>query len=84
MLPWVKSHTVRGEENEETFNARPLIIVLLFVSLSCSAGAQKREPDLFETDLREATVVTLYLLTNLNVKLRPKLLSELEIQEAVK
>jgi SAM-dependent methyltransferase len=30
--------------------------------------------DLFEADFREATVVTLYLLTSLNVKLRPKLL----------
>jgi SAM-dependent methyltransferase len=35
------------------------------------------EGDLFETDISEATVVTLYLLTRLNVKLRPKLLKEL-------
>ena len=34
--------------------------------------------DLFETDLREATVVTLYLLPWLNLKLRPKLLAELK------
>ena len=34
--------------------------------------------DLFEVDLREATVVTLYLLPALNLKLRPKLLAELE------
>jgi SAM-dependent methyltransferase len=33
--------------------------------------------DLFESDFREATVVTLYLLPRLNVKLRPKLLAEL-------
>jgi SAM-dependent methyltransferase len=33
--------------------------------------------DLFESDFREATVVTLYLLQSLNLKLRPKLLSEL-------
>ena len=33
--------------------------------------------DLFEADIREATVVTLYLLENLNVRLRPKLLREL-------
>jgi len=33
--------------------------------------------DLFETDIREATVVTLYLLQSLNEKLRPKLLREL-------
>ena len=34
--------------------------------------------DLFEADISEATVVTLYLLKRLNEKLRPKLLSELE------
>jgi SAM-dependent methyltransferase len=33
--------------------------------------------DLFDTDLREATVVTLYLLPSLNVRLQPKLLAEL-------
>jgi SAM-dependent methyltransferase len=36
------------------------------------------EGDLFEADISEATVVTLYLLTRLNVKLRPKLLKELK------
>jgi SAM-dependent methyltransferase len=36
-----------------------------------------REGDLFEMDLREATVVTLYLLPALNVRLRPKLFQEL-------
>ena len=35
------------------------------------------EADLFQADISEATVVTLYLLQSLNVKLRPKLLSEL-------
>jgi predicted O-methyltransferase YrrM len=34
--------------------------------------------DLFQTDIKEATVVTLYLLESLNEKLRPKLLSELK------
>jgi SAM-dependent methyltransferase len=33
--------------------------------------------DLFQTDLKEATVVTLYLLPEVNLRLRPKLLSEL-------
>lgn len=33
--------------------------------------------DLFQTDLRDATVVTLYLLPEVNLRLRPKLLSEL-------
>jgi len=36
------------------------------------------EGDLFETDISEATVVTLYLLTELNLKLRPKLMKELQ------
>jgi SAM-dependent methyltransferase len=34
--------------------------------------------DLFEADIHEATVVTLYLLEELNVKLRPKLLRDLK------
>jgi hypothetical protein len=34
-------------------------------------------PYLFQTDLKDATVVTLYLLPAVNLKLRPKLLSEL-------
>ncbi|MGH9901898.1 MAG: SAM-dependent methyltransferase [Pyrinomonadaceae bacterium] len=34
--------------------------------------------DLFETDLKEATVVTLYLLPEVNLRLRPKLLRELK------
>lgn len=37
----------------------------------------KRE-DLFKTRFSDATVVTLYLLPDLNVKLRPRLLSELK------
>jgi ribosomal protein L11 methylase PrmA len=36
------------------------------------------ELDLFQTDFKEATVVTLYLLPSINLKLRPKLLSELK------
>jgi SAM-dependent methyltransferase len=35
-----------------------------------------REQNLFEVDLRRATVVTLYLLSSVNLKLRPKLLRE--------
>jgi len=37
-----------------------------------------RNADLFTTDLRPATVVTLYLLPALNVRLRPKLFEELK------
>jgi len=36
------------------------------------------EGDLFQTDLREATVVTLYLGKELNLRVRPKLLAELK------
>ncbi|PSB57028.1 SAM-dependent methyltransferase [Chamaesiphon polymorphus] len=39
---------------------------------------QFRQQDLFQTDFSKATVVTLYLLPELNVKLRPKLLRELK------
>lgn len=39
--------------------------------------ARFRSDDLFEANISEATVVTLYLLESLNEKLRPKLLREL-------
>lgn len=46
-----------------------------------AAGVEERvkfiEGDFFEADLRPATVVTLFLLERVNVKLRPKLLAEL-------
>jgi SAM-dependent methyltransferase len=37
-----------------------------------------RQQDLFEADISEATVVTLYLLRDVNLELRPKLLRELK------
>ena len=37
-----------------------------------------RQQDLFTTDLSEATVVTLYLLPDINLKLRPQLLQQLK------
>jgi SAM-dependent methyltransferase len=50
--------------------------------LAARTGADKMvrfiQGDLFETDISEATVVTLYLLTRLNLKLRPKLMKELK------
>jgi precorrin-6B methylase 2 len=39
---------------------------------------QIRQDDLFQTDIKEASVVTLYLLQSLNMKLRPKLLADLK------
>jgi SAM-dependent methyltransferase len=45
------------------------------------AGVEKlvtfEENDLFQANIREATVVTLFLLTSVNARLRPKLLAEL-------
>ncbi len=47
------------------------------------AGVEGRvqfiQGDFFEADLQEATVVTLYLLPDINLKLRPKLLKELKV-----
>lgn len=40
--------------------------------------AEFRQENLFETDLSEATVVTMYLLPSVNLKLRPRLLSQLK------
>jgi ribosomal protein L11 methylase PrmA len=46
------------------------------------AGVEKlvqfRQEDLFKADFREATIITLYLLPDLNVKLRPKLWAEMK------
>ena len=39
---------------------------------------QFRQENLFTADFRDATVITLYLLPDLNVKLRPKLWNELK------
>ncbi len=48
---------------------------------AAAAGVASRvrfiEQDMFATDLRDATVVTLYLLQSLNERLRPKLVREL-------
>jgi SAM-dependent methyltransferase len=43
-----------------------------------SDRVQFRQQDLFQTDFSNATVVTLYLLPELNLRLRPKLLRELK------
>jgi ribosomal protein L11 methylase PrmA len=47
-----------------------------------AAGVEKRvrfvRQDLFDADIRDATVITLYLLPRLNQRLRPKLLAELK------
>jgi hypothetical protein len=36
------------------------------------------QQNLFDADIREATVVTLYLLPSVNLRLRPKLLEQLK------
>jgi SAM-dependent methyltransferase len=42
-----------------------------------------RMEDIFETDIREASVVTLYLLPTLNMRLRPKLWRDLDVGSRV-
>ncbi len=42
-----------------------------------TAQARFRRQDLFDTPLREASVVTMYLLPEVNMRLRPRLLTEL-------
>jgi precorrin-6B methylase 2 len=37
-----------------------------------------REQNIFETDLSEATTVSMYLLTSINIRMRPKLIKELK------
>ncbi|AFZ32267.1 Methyltransferase type 11 [Gloeocapsa sp. PCC 7428] len=53
----------RARQNAETANVSDRVQIV--------------QQDLFQTDLREASVVTLYLLPDINIKLRPKLLREL-------
>ncbi len=43
-----------------------------------SEKVEFRQQDMFETDLSDATVVALYLWEHVNIKLRPKLLRELD------
>ena len=46
--------------------------------MGVSDKVEIRQGDLFEADIKEATVVTLYLLQSLNIKLMPKLQKELK------
>ncbi|MDM9379773.1 class I SAM-dependent methyltransferase [Chlorogloeopsis sp. ULAP01] len=46
--------------------------------IGVSDRVEFKQQDLFQTDLGDATVVTLYLLPNVNLRLRPKLLKELK------
>jgi precorrin-6B methylase 2 len=43
-----------------------------------TANVEFRNKDLFTADLKEASVVTLYLLPSVNLRLRPKLFAELK------
>jgi ubiquinone/menaquinone biosynthesis C-methylase UbiE len=43
-----------------------------------SERVEFRQEDLFKADFRDATVVTMYLLSAVNLQLRPKLLAELK------
>ena len=72
-----KEHGARGVGVE--FNPK---LVALSVQNAEQAGVADRvrfiNADLFQTDISEATVVTLYLLSSLNQKLLPKLQRELK------
>ena len=46
--------------------------------MGVSDKVEIRQGDLFEADIKNASVVTLYLLTSLNIKLMPKLQKELK------
>ena len=46
--------------------------------MGVSDKVEIRQGDLFEADIKDATVVTLYLLQSLNMKLMPKLKSDLK------
>ena len=48
------------------------------IAAGVAERAQFRQEDIFQADFREATVVTMYLLTGVNMKLRPRLLAELK------
>ena len=65
---WASISIRNGSAKAATMHARP-------ASLTACVFL---EQDLFEADIRQATVVTLYLLPKLNVQLRPKLLRDLQ------
>ena len=46
--------------------------------LQLNSRVEFRQQDLFESDFSEATVVTLYLMPHLNIRLRPKLFHQLK------
>ena len=48
------------------------------IAAGVAERVQFRQQDIFKADFREATVVTMYLLTGVNMKLRPRLLAELK------
>ena len=47
------------------------------IAAGVAERVQFRQEDIFKTQFSEATVVTMYLLTGVNMKLRPRLLAEL-------
>jgi precorrin-6B methylase 2 len=57
-----------AEANENLKNAGPDVAKLV----------RFEDNDLFQADIHEATVVTLFLLSSVNLKLRPKLLADLK------
>jgi len=57
-------------------------LVTLSKKYAIAEGVEKKTDffvrDIFKTDIRDASIVTMYLLNEVNIQLRPKLLSELK------
>ena len=71
----------RGAKKAVGYEVRPELLVQgreSIVKEGLKDRAEIREGDLFEADLSPASVVTLYLLPSLNLKLMPKLQKELK------
>jgi cyclopropane fatty-acyl-phospholipid synthase-like methyltransferase len=73
----VKDFDARRGVGIELDPARVQEATALAKQAGVSDRVEFRRQDLFETDLHDATVVTLYLAEAINLRLRPKLLSEL-------
>ena len=57
---------------------RQIVVIDLVAQAGVTNLVQFRQENLFTADFTDATVITLYLLPDLNVKLRPKLWNELK------
>jgi hypothetical protein len=61
------------------FDTTRVRLDILTIRGQSSLSTRRADNDLFQADFHEATVVTLFLLPSINLKLRPKLLQELRL-----